>query len=524
MIAVILDKAGFEYDIHSLVKAFYPQSEVKVFLEGTKDIVSDEDLPMIRILRSSEEVTLLLSECGGGGLWKTVMRQAENVGRAETEGQTEVVRRAETPPLSADQEKSRLRNIIKRLLYRLLSAYTGKTLPWGTLTGIRPTKIAMGLLEAGWTEKAILTHMQEYYYAGDEKSRLSIEIAKREREILAGRDHAAGWSLYIGIPFCPTTCLYCSFPSYPLALWKERIEDYLTALEAEIDDTARAFAGNAPESIYIGGGTPTTLTEGELERLLAKICASFCMTQVREFTVEAGRADSITRGKLEIMRKYGVSRISVNPQTMNLKTLRLIGRQHTVEQVEEAFYLARECGFSNINMDLILGLPGEGREEAEHTARAVCRLKPDSLTVHCLAIKKGSRLNEWILENGYDMLRGADTTADTMMRIMARAAAQMDMKPYYLYRQKNISGNFENIGYATEGRYGLYNVLIMEEVQSIVALGAGSITKKVTKRASEGGRENILIERCENVKEAAQYIERIDEMIERKRRLFARAE
>lgn len=503
MIAVILDREGFEYDIHSLVKAFFPQSEVKVFVEGAKNIVSDPGLPMLKIVRSSEMAQLLLYECKkrqGDSSEESVQPEA-----LVKEWQQSVSKQIALPP---DETKSRLRNDLKQMLYQTLSEYTGKKLPWGTLTGIRPTKIAMGLLEEGMAEDSILRHMQDTYYLSEEKGRLGIEIAKREKELLSGIHYREGYSLYIGIPFCPTTCLYCSFTSYPICAWKDRVGEYLTALEREIDDTAEMFRDQILDSVYIGGGTPTTLCAEELERLLCKLKSSFDFSHVKEFTVEAGRADSITEDKLLVLRKYGVGRISVNPQTMKPETLKLIGRQHTVEQVKDAFHLARKCGFTNINMDLILGLPGEKEDDVRETVKAVRELDPDSLTVHSLAIKKASKLSQWILENGLQMIHNTDR----MMKIAAGAAAEMGMKPYYLYRQKNMSGNFENVGYAREGCYGIYNILIMEEKQTIVALGAGSITKRVY--------PDRRIERCDNVKEVAQYIERIGEMIERKRILL----
>lgn len=494
MLTVILNEEGFEYDIHSLVKAFYPLTEVKVFVKGTKEIVSDGKYPVLELIRSSETLELLLYPCVQD--WeqaKCGIRQLVHCSKEQL-------------PLS--EKKSRIRNEIKQLLYRVLSEYTGKTLPWGTLTGIRPTKIAMELLEKRKTESEIQTYMQKQYYADEEKSRLSVEIAKRERELLADIHYQDGYSLYIGIPFCPTTCLYCSFTSYPICVWKERVADYLSAMEKEMKATAEIFGDKVLDSVYIGGGTPTTLDAMELERLLKMLHETFDLSGIKEFTVEAGRADSITEDKLCVLKQYGVTRISVNPQTMKEETLKLIGRQHTVEQVVDSFKLARKCGFDNINMDLILGLPGETEADVKNTTEAVKELKPDSLTVHSLAIKKGSRLNQWILENGITAIQNTDE----MMRIAAQAAAELGMQPYYLYRQKNISGNFENVGYARQGCYGLYNILIMEEKQSIVALGAGSISKRVY--------QNGRIERCDNVKDVALYIEKIDEMIERKRKLF----
>lgn len=245
-----------------------------------------------------------------------------------------------------------------------------------------------------------------------------------------------------------------------------------------------------------------------MDRLICALKERFSFEQVKEFTVEAGRADSITKEKLEVLFSHGVTRISVNPQTMKAETLRLIGRRHTVEQVKEAFALAREAGFTNINMDLILGLPEETKEDVERTIAEIQKLAPDSLTIHSLAIKRASKLNEWVEKNGISMLKNTDET----MEIAAKGAKELSMKPYYLYRQKNMAGNFENVGYAREGRFGIYNILIMEEKQTIVALGAGSITKRVY---SDG-----RIERCDNVKDVVQYMERIDEMIERKSRLL----
>ena len=489
LVAVTVNKAGFEYDIHSLVKAFYPECDVKVSVEG-QDVFysSSEDYPDLSI--SFQEDKILLTLVG-----------VKESGSESSFGGKKV-------EILPDMERSEVKNRLKQLIYVTLSEHTGRLLPWGTLTGIRPTKIPMTLLEQGKDEKEILSYMKETYLVSEEKGLLSIDIAKRERELLSTLHYRDGYSLYIGIPFCPTTCLYCSFTSYPIVSWKKRIDDYLTALEKEIDFTAEIYKDKILDTVYIGGGTPTTLEAEELDRLLGKLKNTLDFSNVKEFTVEAGRADSITEEKLAVLMKWGVTRISVNPQTMKQETLDLIGRRHTVEQVKEAFHLARNMGFSNINMDLILGLPGEKEEDVARTIEAVEALMPDSLTVHSLAIKRASKLNRWIEENGITALHNTDET----MKIAAKGAADMDMVPYYLYRQKNMSGNFENVGYAKEGKFGIYNILIMEELQTIVALGAGSITKRVF----EDGR----IERCDNVKDVGLYIEKIDDMIERKKALL----
>ena len=486
LILVTVNKAGFEYDIHSLVKAFYPACDVKVTAEESEE-GSGSGLPELSIMFEKEAVLISLTGGEGG---------TASFGAKKVE-------------ITEDMPRAEVKNRLKQLIYVALAEHTGKHLPWGTLTGIRPTKIPMTMLENGASDKEILAYMKETYFAGEEKSALALEIARREKALLETLHYEDGYSLYIGIPFCPTTCLYCSFTSYPIVSWKKRIGEYLEALEKEIDFVAECYGDKVLDTIYIGGGTPTTLEADELERLLCKIRKTLDLTNLKELTVEAGRADSITADKLKVLKKYGVNRISVNPQTMKQQTLDLIGRKHTVEQVKEAFALAREAGFTNINMDLILGLPGEEAADVRNTIAEIEKLGPDSLTVHSLAIKRASKLSQWIQENGISALHNTEET----MQIAGEGAERMEMVPYYLYRQKNMSGNFENVGYAKEGCFGIYNILIMEEKQTIVALGAGSITKRVYK----DGR----IERCDNVKDVSLYIEKIDEMIERKRQLLA---
>ncbi len=497
MIVVVLNEDRYAYDIHSLVKAFYPEQEVKVFTEGEKDLRSDAGLPafFVRFAQDAIEAGFRRETAAPGG---------EGAAPEEREAQT-----ARRIVLSDPSDRIAVKNELKRLLYGLLSEETKKQLPWGTLTGIRPTKIAMQLLEQGKTPEETRNYMENTYLASEEKADLSVDIALREQEILSGIHYEKGYSLYIGIPFCPTTCLYCSFTSFPICAWKKRVEEYLDALEKEIDFVREACRDKVLDSVYIGGGTPTTLEPDQLDRLLGKVKSSFDWSHVKEFTVEAGRADSITREKLRALKRHGVTRISVNPQTMNEKTLKLIGRQHTVAQVEEAFRLAREEGFDNINMDLILGLPGETEADVAYTIDRVKALGPDSLTVHSLAIKRASHLSQWIQENGISALHNTDET----MRIAAAGAKELGMEPYYLYRQKNMSGNFENVGYARPGKAGIYNILIMEEKESILALGAGTISKEVY----PSGR----IERCDSVKDVALYLEKVDEMIERKRKLLS---
>jgi len=302
-----------------------------------------------------------------------------------------------------------------------------------------------------------------------------------------------------------------------LERWRKRVDEYLDALCKELDYLSSRFRHKKLNTVYIGGGTPTTLEPYQLDRLLTEIQSCFDKEHLQEFTVEAGRPDSITREKLQVLLDHGIDRISINPQTMNQKTLDIIGRRHTVMQVQEAFALAREMGFSHINMDLIVGLPSETYEDVERTMQEVQRMAPDSVTVHSLAIKRAARLS--LFKDKYEEM-GLENNMQ-IMDMTARYCAEMELSPYYLYRQKNMAGNFENVGYAKVDKAGIYNILIMEEKQTILAAGAGASTKVVLPSDQPEVMES-RIERCENVKDVRQYIERIDEMIERKEQFFCK--
>lgn len=483
MITIQLNRADFEYDIYSLVKAFFPAEDISVSTEK-KEIKEEVSFHIITDYQNNS-IEIFLFE-----------PESEDMPKYEMVVETDFSNRRQT------------KNKLKQAYYKLLSDYTGKTLPWGTLTGIRPIKIPMAFLEEGREEAFIKRYMKETYFVSDEKIDLSIDVAKREFSLLHQLDFENGYSLYIGIPFCPSTCLYCSFTSYPLSMWEGRIDEYLDALELELAFAAGQFRDRYLNTVYIGGGTPTTLNPDQLRRLVQMVQNNFDLSHCLEFTVEAGRPDSITKEKLMVLKELGISRISINPQTMKEETLRIIGRHHTAEQTVEKFFLARELGFDNINMDLIVGLPNETFQDVEATLERIMELKPDNLTVHSLALKRAARLN--MFREEYRNLTFENT--EHTIALTADYAKRMGMEPYYLYRQKNMAGNFENVGYAKQGKAGIYNVLIMEEKQSIVACGAGSISKRVYPDGQ--------IERCENVKDVALYIEKIDEMIERKRKLL----
>ena len=437
------------------------------------------------------------------------------------------------------RNKPEFRNVLKMASYRLLGQFADRRLPWGDLTGVRPTKIAMTRLleylaeqtdEAGMNghdaeEHADRTHekqqeihdrivqyYRDIYDTSVQKAELATTVAENEHRLVKGIDLDNDYCLYVGIPFCPSRCLYCSFTSYPIGIYAEKAKTYIDTLCKELAYVAEQYKHKRLVAIYIGGGTPTSISHELLAVLLKQIQTVFRLQEpevadgVVEFTVEAGRPDTIHEEVLKAIRKFPVTRISINPQTMNQETLDLIGRHHTVEEIEEKFRMARDLGFDNINMDLIVGLPGEDREKVAHTLEKVEALNPDSLTVHSLALKRATRLN--LFKDKYQEI-SFENSAE-IMKMTMDSAHRMEMGPYYMYRQKNMAGNFENVGYSREGKAGIYNILIMEEKQSILAAGAGASTKFVF---DHGER----IERVENVKDLKNYVERIDEMIERKR-------
>ena len=474
-IKVKINKSEREYDVYALLTSFFPQTEV---------VTSEND---------NEACDGVFSIDENGSNVKLSINFEDLI--------------KETEFTITSEEKDAAKKEFGLKLYDFLVEATGFELPWGNLTGIRPTKLIRTMIEESGEENVRERAYSERRLRG-EKLELGIDIAKREIDIMSRLHETDGYSVYVGIPFCPSTCLYCSFTSNPIFKYKDKIKNYLQAIKKELEWDVSHMSDRYLDTIYIGGGTPTTLSPEELDELLGYITNILPMENVREFTIEAGRADSITKEKLDVIKKYPITRISVNPQTMSDKTLKTIGRNHTVQQFIDAFKLVREAGFDNINSDIILGLPGETVEDVKHTIDELIKLAPDSLTVHSLAIKRASRLKRWMDENELEITMDYEEA----MRICAEGAKAMGLNPYYLYRQKQMAGNLENTGYSKPGKEGLYNILIMEEIQSIVAMGAGSVSKCV--------HANGLIERCDNVKDIDLYLEKIDDMINRKTALF----
>ena len=472
MIYLDINNQDYYDETRTLVRAFYPK------IDTTTDKEADYDISVsVTVKERSTEVIISSDE-------KTCKKHM----------------------VSPDDNVKNIWDTFKSCVYGALSEYTERTLPWGMLTGVRPAKIVLGQIEAGKSTDDIRQYMMSYYGVSRLKTDLAIDVAIKENELLKKIDYNNGISLYIGIPFCPTTCLYCSFTSYPLAIWKKSVDAYIDALIKEMKSIAPLLAGKCIQSVYFGGGTPTTLEPQQSEKLLNALFECFDMDSCTELTVEAGRPDSVTDEKLKVLKAHGVDRISINPQTMKQETLELIGRRHSVKQVIDAFKLARENGFNNINMDLIVGLPGETIEDIDNTMREIEKLGPDSITVHSLAVKRAAALKMWQKKN----TEYGITNTWEMIDLTYKYAKKNGLEPYYLYRQKNMAGNFENVGYSKKGYECLYNILIMEAKQTIVAFGAGGSSKFVFPQENR-------IERVENVKDVRNYIDRIDEMIERKR-------
>lgn len=478
MIEIKSKKNKFTYNVYHVTKAFFPEEEIV-------QTVDEEQEPLVWM------------QLPGGACFSLAERSLTGTDRKMT----------------PEEEQTEKREVTREV-YRFLSKKCDRELAWGMLTGVRPTKLVMQKLEAGLDQVQIRKFLEEEYCVTKEKAELAYEIACREKEQLGKLNASEGFSLYVGIPFCPSICSYCSFSSSPVGEWKDKIDAYLDALIKELKALGRMAGERKPDTVYVGGGTPTTLEAGQLDRLLGTIRNCFDLSELKEFTVEAGRPDSITREKLEVIRRYPVTRISVNPQTMQQKTLDLVGRKHTVEDVERIFHMARELGFDNINMDLIAGLPEETLEDFKETLREVEALKPDSITVHTLVIKRASRLRKEQLEQGGEM-REEDACIEPMQKEAEQFCRAHGYEPYYMYRQKNKAHttrntNQENVAYAKPGKECLYNIFIMEELQSILALGSGGSSKIVFP-------EENRMERVENVKSVDDYISRIDEMIRRKK-------
>ena len=559
MIQIFLDEAllPFESDIRELCKAFYPGEDFQMHTpEG------------VRLMETTQEEKNALKRAKEQK--SAVPVNKKSLKRKDTEKQNRILtEEGISDPslfrLSLDLRGAKFsfignrtkdKSTVKAYLYKILQKKCGRSLPWGDLTGIRPVSLAGRLLEELKNEE-IQTEQEEIrfyqalkdeYCLEGEKAELLRFLALRERDILQKAEERGGikiedgFSIYIHIPFCPSKCAYCSFLSSPIGPFSDRISDYLEKVSEELDFALYEMGerrGKTLQSIYIGGGTPTALPEKALEELLVlveKKLLSSPYSKVLEYTVEAGRPDSLEGDKLALLKAHSVGRISINPQTFRQETLDLIGRKHSIESVVDRFYEARDLGFDNINMDLILGLPSERLSDVEESLLKIQELAPENLTVHSLAVKRAAKLKteenkyrgayqagasseEFPLERDFSLSyipswkkRESRTEMEWMMLSAMQTAEELSLYPYYLYRQKNMAGNLENIGFSKEGKECLYNIFMMEEKHTVFGVGAGSSSKILF--------GNGRLERVDNGKDFRSYMEHFAEYQEKKRRVL----
>lgn len=480
---LFLDGHSLGYEMQALCFALFPGEKIECETEKNENCTADFVYTRIKKHRNHSSALVTVSRNG------------------KTEREGECVRDGDY--------KKQCEFALGRALYRAAVRITGVRPPWGILTGIRPVKIVRSRLEEGLCEKEIAEEFRTQFYTSGEKIDLCLKTAEKEQKIVSlSRPESA--SLYISVPFCPSRCLYCSFISHDVEKSAKLVPDYVKLLCKELEATGKLAddLGLRLETIYMGGGTPTAFSAKQLETVLATVQKSFNLKFLREYTVEAGRPDTITRDKLDAILAGGARRISINPQTLDDAVLKKIGRAHTVEDVYKAFSLARKAKVPCINMDLIAGLPGDTPEGFKKTLEGVLSLDPEAVTVHTLAMKRSSRLvTEW---GGLYDAEGKQV--NEMHRCAVKMLGEKGFAPYYLYRQKNTLGGLENVGYSKPGFEGLYNVFIMDETHTILAAGAGGVTKM---RQPGGSR----IERVFNFKYPYEYISRFGEIIDRKRKV-----
>lgn len=468
------NRPEFYNDICEEIRLFLPREEIEL---GCDEAGFEKKL--ILVYTPGNELTAKAEYFDGGDLFSHTHR---------------------IPAVPGDEivEKRYAKRCMKSAVYRVMRmAFPDKLIPWGSLTGIRPTRLLRELTDTFGTDEADRLMLEEFDVS-ERKLALAKEINSVQAPVFASAEPNE-FGVYVGVPFCRTRCLYCSFASQ-IRTKKTDMAPYLDALKRDVSMGAQMARdkGLVPRSFYMGGGTPTILTAEELDSVLDTVCSEYS-TCGKEFTVEAGRPDTITREKLLVMKAHGVTRVSVNPQTMCDRTLRLVGRDHTSEDIKNCFAMVRDFGFGSINMDLIAGLPGETEREMEESLRAVEELSPDCLTVHTLAIKRASRLHERMDEYALPDVE----TVERMVEMGMESARRMGMRPYYMYRQKYMAGNLENVGYSMPNEICIYNIDMMEDAMSILAHGAGAMTKRVF----SGGTR---IERIPNPKDIATYIEKLD--------------
>ncbi len=500
MIKLITINHSYTYDLSDIIKMYFGKEVIEFYeckaLEECQSFFEVDNIVLISSLEETDKDIICYSRL------ITEKRMTEHPSFS-------MLQHTEASPKAEVEDIAKLtKKVLKRSMYKLLSSHYKKEFPWGILTGIRPIKLVHELLDKGADECNIIKELTSSYLISKERAELALDISDIERQYIMDVDDKR-LSIYVGIPFCPTRCHYCSFTSNSIKTCGAYVKDYIDRLVLEISEVSKYLhdIGTSVETVYIGGGTPTSISAEQLKQLID--CINTCFGgSYTEFTCEAGRPDTIDREKLTVLKEGGITRLSINPQTMNDSTLEAVGRGHNSEQIVESFKLARELGFDNINMDIILGLPGEGIEELKYTLDKLKELNPDSITVHTMAIKRASILIEQEHKNIL-----TKNPAEEMMEYTMAFMQKIDMKPYYLYRQKHMLHNMENIGFCKSGKECIYNIQIIEERQSNVAFGADAVTKAVFPKENR-------IERQHNIKDLRLYIARTEEMVEDKLKLL----
>lgn len=467
---------GFDYETEKVTRIFFPFDKITV----TRERLSGDDTALCEI------------EYNAG----RTFAKAAVICRGKRAEESEEV-------FSASEKEKEL--ALARCLYKCFSRITGYKSEWGILTGIRPAKLYSSIAASKGEEQANFC-FKNAYLAADNKIKLCAAAAKSEEKIIA-LNKPESFSLYVSVPFCPSRCRYCSFVSHSVANAKAIIPEYLSKLGDELKktgETARDL-GLRLDTVYIGGGTPTSITAEQLEKLLFAVRENFDFSSCREFTVEAGRPDTVDAQKLKVIKSAGATRISINPQSMNDNVLKAIGREHTAAQMREAFYLARSEGFCNINTDIIAGLSGDSIDSFRQTLYDILELAPESVTVHSLAVKRAADISR----NNELPDSSVGTEAARMVEFARETLEENGILPYYMYRQSKTVGNLENVGYSRKGFEGLYNVFIMDETHTILACGASAVSKLKEPRGNN-------IERIFNFKYPYEYINRFSEIIARK--------
>ncbi|WP_353097026.1 coproporphyrinogen dehydrogenase HemZ [Tissierella praeacuta] len=489
MIKLLLINHETKYELTELVKVFFPGQEI-VYINEENEYLGEGTLIISSLYEEDKKVFITTKLYIDNNL---IGQSTEDISSIE---------------IYRDSVDKYIRIGIKKSLYNTLIYLKEIKSPWGILTGIRPVKIVHELLGRNIDDKEIIRVLTEEYKLYLDKAQLILNIGKKQRKYIEPLDKDR-YSLYISIPFCPTTCLYCSFPSLPIGRYKDYIKEYISKLTYEIENISEIMNAKKINTVYIGGGTPTAIPPLELEKVIHAIYNNFGEENIKEFTVEAGRPDTITEDYLRMLNKNNIGRISINPQTMNDTTLKLIGRQHKSEDIIRTFKLAKEIGFDVVNMDLIVGLPGEDIRYIKNTLEEIRKLNPENLTIHTLSVKRGSKFRDTMDQYS---LQPQNVLSD-MLNETVEYSKEMGLKPYYLYRQKQILGNFENIGYCKPTKECIYNIAMMEEKETIMAAGMGAVSKIFFP-------EENRIERVPNFKDLREYIKRNDELIEDKKRIL----